>query len=217
MTVKDSCFILHRFRSGENNLIAKVYCKRLGQRNLFVREYFLFKTFKVGTFEPFNFIDGYFSSINGYFQPIDLTKVAFLSKKISQNFYRFEFMTKVSKAVLKFVRYPDDEIFELLKRATEIDGFFNFNFARFLLNLSNLLGFSIQNLNRAGWVNILDLGSCSKEDIGKGYCIFIHPRVLSTLKVIAEENSKPYEISKRDMEKIEKFFNRFLTFQVDNF
>ncbi len=216
MPVKDSCIVLHRFRSGELGLTARVYCKNLGLKTLFVPDYYSYKTFKVGAFEPFNLLELYLEEKNGSLQPVDLIGGRYLSRNIAADFFRFNFLSSVAKTVLRFVRYPDEEIFNLLKLTLGINGFYNYNLVRFWLNLAALLGFSVEKLNRAGWINVYDLGGCSKEEIGKGYCVFIPPKVLYTLKKVFG-SSKPFEIPKKEMESIEKFFNRFLSLQVENF
>jgi hypothetical protein len=197
-------------------LIVRTYCKNLGLKTLLVPDYFSLKTFKVGVFEPFNVVSLYLQSKNGFLQPVDILSSKNNAPIVSGNYARFEFMSKVSRAVLRFVKFPDAEIFDLLNLATEVEDFFNFNYIRFLLNFSKILGFSVEKINRAGWVNIVNLKGCSKEEIGKGYCIFIPPKGLFIIKRTSK-SVKPFEIPRKEMDKLEKFFGRFLKFQTENF
>jgi len=217
MTVRDSCFILHRFPAGEDSLLVKVYCRDLGRRTLLVPEYFTGNRYRLGTFEPFNILDLYLEETNGVLKPVDTLSVNFHSKEAASDFGKFVFLSKVAETVLKFISLPDRSIFELLEESTGIDDFFDFNLVRFWLNLAHLLGFSVEKLNQAGWVNVMDLGVCSPEEIRNGYCIFIPPKVLHILKQISQSETRPFHPGKVEMEKIEKFFKRFFSLQVENF
>ncbi len=217
MTVRDDCFILHRFRSGDDSLTLRAYCRELGNRSVFVPEYFDLKRFKLGVFEPFNVISLYLTERNGVLSAEDTLGVLNFSREAAFNFEKFLYLSKISETVLRFVRFADEEIFKLLLTAATIRDFFNFNLVRFWLNLANILGFSLQKLNRAGWVNVYDLGICKEEEIGKGYCVFVPPRVLSLLKRISESGTKPFNPRGDEMEKLERFFKRYFSLQVENF
>jgi len=217
MPVRDECIVLHRFRSGELGLTARVYCKKLGLKNFFVPDYFSHRTYRLGAFEPFNFLELYLEEKNGSLQPTDLIRVESVARRVASDFFRYGFLSSVAKTILKFVRYPDEEIFNLLRDALKVRDFFDYNLVRFWLSLSTVLGFSVEKLNRAGWVNAYDLGGCAKEEIGKGYCIFVPPKVLHTLKRVASVDAKPFKIPRGEMEKIEKFFGRFLSLHTENF
>ncbi len=217
MSIVDRCAVLKRFPVGADDLVARCYCERTGNISLFVPEYFSLKRYRLGAFEPFNLLKLHLSEKNGSPVVEDLISTENLSLQVSKNYRRFVFASKVSRFVLKFARFSEPELFRLLVNAWRVENFFNFNLVRFLISMANLTGFSVENLNRAGWVNVYNLGGCKEEEIGRGYCIFIPPSALSVIKKVAKEKTKPYQIGKREMERIEFFFERYFKLQSENF
>jgi len=217
MALVDKCFILQRFPSPDSSLIVKCYFQKLGKRTLFVPEYFYFQRFKVGIFEPFNVVEIHAESGGDLLTAIDTSECRCYSLKIAKNFPRFIFLSKLSKTVLKFVKEPEVEIFKLLESSLEIEGYFGFNFIRFLINLSSILGFSPQNLKKPGWINLITLSSCRKAEIKNHYCIFLNPEEFAVLKKVSILQTRPFSIRKKTTEGLERFFYRFLEFQNQNF
>ena len=215
MPSRDTCFILHRFPVGEKDLLVRCYFKKFGKRSLLVSDYL--KRFKLGAFEPFNEIDIYFQQKGDLLKAIDTLKVKFFSKEISSNFWRFVFVSKTAKVILKFINEPDEEIYQLLVTSAGIRGYFNFNYLRFLINLSTILGFSLQRLNRPGWVNLLNLSSCRENEVKNPYCTYISPKEFATLKRVSNEKTRPYEVGEKVTEGLESFFYRFLEFRRGQF
>ena len=217
MPLADKCFILQRFPSPDNSLIVKCYFQNLGKRTLFVPEYFNFQRFKIGIFEPFNVVKVHVESGGDILTAVDTSECRCWSPRIAKNFSRFIFLSKVSKTVLKFVKEPDREIFKLIETSLEIEEYFGFNLVRFLINLSSILGFSPQNLKKPGWVNLITLSSCGKEEIKNPYCIFINPEEFAVLKRVSLPQTRPFSIKRKTTEGLERFFYRFLEFQSQNF
>ena len=217
MTVRDSCFILSRFPAGDNSLISRVYCKILGQKSLLLPEYFLYEKYPLGSFELFNTGEFYITEWNNSLVVEDIISYRNNALKISRNLKRFLFLSKISKAVTRFAKEGDEEIFQLLLRSLNIEGNFDFNYIRFLINFSAILGFSPDNLKKPGWINLITLTSCKEEELKKGYCIYISPKEFAILKAVSQRETKPFEISQKVLEGLERFFYRFLKFQTENF
>lgn len=217
MTVRDSCLVLKRFPSGEGDLIARCYCQKVGLKSLFLPEYFLYERYPLGSFEPFNTLRLYLTEINGLLIVEDIVSFTNRSLKVAKNIKRFSFLSKVGKTVLNFASEGDKELFKLLLESLEVIQHFEFNLIRFWLNFSTLLGFSVERISRPGWVNMLNLADCRKEELGSGYCVYISPKEFDVLKRISQRGTKPFYIPKRVLEGLERFFFRFLKFQSENF
>ena len=215
MPSRDSCFVLHRFPLGDKDLLVKCYFKNFGKRSLLVKNYLT--NFKLGAFEPFNEVTLHFEQRGDLLKVTDISQLHFLCREISTDFDRFVFVSKVSKVVLKFVNEPDEGIYQLLLTAVGIGRYFNFNYLRFLINLSTILGFSVQKLDRPGWVNLINLSSCGREEIKNPYCTFISPKEFATLKRVSDTKTKPYEVGERVTEGLESFFFKFFEFRRGQF
>ena len=182
MTVRDCCFILKRFPAGNNSLISKAYCQSLGQQNLVLPEYFLYKKYPLGSFEPFNTGELYLSVKNNTLIVDDIISYQNNALNISRDYKRFLFLSKVSKAVIEFAKEGDREIYKSLLESLKIDNYFGFNLLRFLLNLSIILGFSLERLRKPGWINLITLTKCENKELKKGYCLYITSRVCNFKK-----------------------------------
>ena len=213
MVVKDTCFILNRFLVGENTLLGKCYFQNLGKKEIIITNYFL--NFRIGSFEPFNIVKLYLTQKGNTLRPLDVIEISFNAKSIAGNYQKFNFMSKVSKTILQFLNEADSEIFQLLLLTLNINSFFSFNYIRFLLNLTHILGFSIENLNRPGWINLIHMTNCKPEELKNFYCIYINPKEFSVIKKISEFHTKPFEVDKKLEKNLEKFFYKFLEFRKE--
>jgi len=213
--VKDDCFVLHRFPVGDFSLLAKCYCRKFGRRDFLIPDYFVpdREVPLLGFFEPFNLLRVDFKESNGTAVVEDTFLILSVSDKIVRNLDRYFFISKVSETALRFVKIPDGEIFELLKTSLRIESFFNFNLVRFWLNLSFLLGFSVKNLSRPGWVNLLTLKRCNPNELKNPYCVYISPREFSIIRRVLDERTAPFRISNRDIKRLEDFFFKFFSYQ----
>ena len=215
MTVSDRCLVLHRFPVGDNNLIAKCYFKRFGKRELFVPDYP--KRFKTGLFELFNEVELYFSQSGELLKAIDTLGGVYHSKVVCQDFNRYLFVSRTFRVVLLFINEPEEEIFNLLLTSLGITDFFNFNLIRFLLSLSTVLGFSVERLDRPGWVNLVHLAPCGEEEIKSSLCTYIGPEEFLTLKRVSNPSTRPYGVKERIAKNLERFFHRFFEFRKGQF
>jgi hypothetical protein len=214
--VKDTCFVLNRFPTGELSLIARCYCKKLGKVNFLLPDYFEYKKYPLGSFEPFNLTELYAEAKNGTLVVEDVLNYKSCFKgKVS--YKRFIYLSEISKTVLQFLKEADEGIFNLLLQAREIEDFYEFNLIRFWFNLSLLLGFSIENLKKPGWVNVLNLTKCRNEELGSYYCVYISPRIFNILKKISDERTKPFLVREKNFKELKMFFHRFLKLQTENF
>ncbi len=217
MVVSDRCFILNRFPVGDNSLLVKCYFENFGRRDLLVPDYFSGKRFKLGVFEPFNVLELYFKEEDNQAKVVDIISLQSFAQKIASNLYRYLFMSRVSKTVLNFVGIEDNEVFNLLLHSLRIESYFNFNLLRFWINLATVLGFSIESLKRPGWVNLLFLTACGKDELKNPYCIYLPPREFGILKRVMDEKTKPFEVGEKNLENLERFFFRFFRLQRENF
>jgi len=214
--VKDKCFILVRFPTGELSLLARAYCRKLGRVSLLMPDYFEYKRFPLGSFESFNLVELYAQSRNGALVVEDvLNYLKGFNGRIS--YKRFLYLAEISKTVAEFIAEPDEGIFKLVLRAGEVGDFYEFNLIRFWFNLSILLGFSPENLKRPGWVNVLNLTKCRSDEIGSYYCIYISPKTFRILKKVSDGATRPFLVSERDFRELKMFFHRFLKLQTENF
>jgi len=215
MSVKDRCLILHRFRIGENSLLVKGYCYRLGKQKILVPNFLT--NFRIGAFEPFNEVEIYLRQHNEQLKVIDTLRVDFCSKRIAQNVAQYFFLSRPFYTVLKFINEPDGEIYSMLRLTRQIKSFFEFNLIRFYLNLAHILGFSIENLQRPGWINIYTLTQCGEDEIKNPYCMFLSPKEFAIIKRVSDAKTKPFDISKKDFKGLEKFFHRFFELRKGQF
>jgi len=215
MVATDNCFVLHRFPVGELSLLAKCYCYHFGRRDFLIPDYFdqEREDTLLGFFEPFNLLKVDFEEKNGAPIVLDASFRRFVTSQVVRNLEMFYYLSKVSLTVLKFIRDPDREIFKLLETSLEINSFFEFNLIRFWLNLATILGFSIENLNNPGWVNLLTLKKCNPNEIKNPYCIYISPREFSTIKRILNKNTKPFGVPTKIFRQLEALFFKFFAYQ----
>ena len=214
MAVKDKCFILQRFPVGDFSLLTKCYCKTVGRRDFLAVNYFKSKSIPIGLLEPFNIVEIHFMEKNGVLYLVDGRIPHNITGKVVKNLDRYFFLSKISNTILKFIKEPDKDIFELLTASLVIEDFFNFNLIRFWLNLATILGFSIENLNRPGWINLMTLKKCNPNEIYYPYCIYLSPKEFSLIKRIENSQTKPFTVSANLLNKLEKFFFKFLNHQT---
>jgi hypothetical protein len=217
MSVSDKCFILNRFPIGLNSLLIQCYLENFGKRNLIVPEYFLGKRYKLGIFEPFNILKIIFHEKDGQLIVKDYISYHTFSLEIAKNFERFFFLSRISKTILDVINEGDREIFKLLVETLNVYTNFSFNLIRFWINLATILGFSVQNLHKPGWINLLFLTECGKEEIKNPYCVFLSPKEFAILKRVLNKNTKPFEIKNSEVENLERFFRKFFILQRENF
>ena len=217
MAVRDKCFVLKRFllNDDSNTLIAICYFRSFGKKSVIVSNYF--SKVKTGGFEPFNIIDLVLEQRNNKLLLIDTFNIVYFYRK-NDNFYeKFIFLSKVARTILKFLNEADEEIFNLLMLTSKINNFFSFNYIRFLINLTNILGFSLENLNHPGWINLLSLTSCREDELKNSYCVYLSPKEFGILKRISNIETRPFEIKKSLERNLENFFYRFLEFRQEQF
>ena len=215
MPVSDSCLVLHRFPVGEDNLLARCYFKNFGKRDLFIPDYT--ERFKTGIFEPFNEVELYFAQSGEQLKAVDTLKGVYHSKVVCRNFNRYLFVSRTFRVVYLFINEPEREVYNLLLTALGITDFFNFNLVRFLLSLSTVLGFSVERLDRPGWVNLMHLAPCGEEEIKSGLCTYIGPEEFLTLKRVANPSTRPYGVKEKVAKNLERFFHRFFEFRRGQF
>ncbi len=219
MAVRDKCFVLKRFLLNDesNTLIAKCYFRILGKKSIIVPNYF--SKVKLGSFEPFNIVDLFLEQRNNKLQLVDISEVIpFHKGEDNRDFYeKYIFLSKVAKIVLKFLNEADEDIFNLLTLTPQINNFFSFNYIRFLINLTNILGFSLENLTRPGWINLLSLTSCRSEELKNSYCVYLSPKEFGILKKVSDIGTRPFGIKKSIERNLESFFYRFLEFRKGQF
>ncbi len=217
MAASDRCAVLKRFPTADGSLMVKCYCQRGGHRSFYVPDYFEGDLVPPGSFEPFNLLTVHFEERNTLAVVLDISDLLEVSLKISRNFERFTFMSKVSLSVLKFVSGPEREVLELFERSLKVESFFEFNLIRFWLNLATVLGFSLEKLSKPGWVNLSTLGGCKEEEKKNPYCVYLSPREFSLLKRVSDPKTGPFRVGKRNLEGLEGFFTKFFTLQKENF
>lgn len=175
------------------------------------------KRFKLGIFELFNLVEIYFTEKDSQGIIEDFLNYKSFYKITDFNLYRYLFVSKVSKTILRFVSFPDNEVFNLLIQSLSVYQNFNFNLVRFWVNLATILGFSIQSLKKPGWINLIFLTSCNRNEVKNPYCVFLPPKEFAILKRIMNENTTPFKINKKDLENLERFFFKFFTLQRESF
>jgi hypothetical protein len=206
----DNGIILKRFPIGENSLAVYIYTPSLGLRSFIAPDYFKGEKYKLGLLEPFNYHFFWLEEENGSLTLVDWVEKEYFHLRAAKNYQRFHFMAQINKTILSFIKDGDPQVLDLILTAYAVEGNFNFNLIRFWLNLSTLLGFSIEKLNRPGWVNLLTLKGCSPREIHqKGVCIYVSPKVFFLLKRISHERTKPFIVHQKELLEVQGFFYRF--------
>lgn len=213
--VKDECIVLNRFLLNNKTLLSKCYFSILGRKDILVPNYF--SNFKIGTFEPFNIVKLYLVQRNNSLVANDILELSFVSRKASKDFEKFFYLSKIVKVILNFIREGDEEIFQLIRLAFAINKFYSFNYLRFLLNLLHILGFSIENLTKPGWINLTSLSSCKKREINNPYCIFLSPKEFAIIKRVLCNKTRPFKIEKKIEKSLDRFFYKFLEIHKNEF
>jgi len=206
--------VLRRLRGGDVDLIATLY-GTLGRVNLFVKEGYLNENKFFGVFEPFNLIKVDFSQNGNLIIPNDVLKIKRLSL-FACNFKRFIYMSKISKLILKYINFYDEELFyfilhNFIKDIKNVEA----SFLKFYIDFLRILGYKPKFLtteNIKGKFLKIDL---EKGEISKNGNYTVNASHLNILKKIYE--IKDYErirIGKKTSREIEKFLNDYAQYHL---
>jgi hypothetical protein len=208
--IGDYGVVLKRFPIGEYSLAVYIYTPTLGLRSFLAPDYFKGEKYKLGLLELFNYHFFWLEEENGTLTLVDWVEKEYYHPLAGKDYQRFRFMAQINKTIFSFIKEGDPQVLELILTAYGVEKNFNFNLIRFWLNLSTLLGFSIERLKRPGWVNLLTLKDCAPEEFNqKGVCIYVSPKVFSLLKRISQERTKPFIVPQKELLEVQGFFYRF--------
>jgi len=205
---------LRRLRGGGVDLIATLYGTS-GKVNLFVKEGYLNENKFFGIFEPFNLVEIDFFQNGNLIIPNDILKVKRLSL-FACDFKRFIYMSKVSKLILKYITFYDEELFYLIlhnfiKDIKNVEA----ELLKFYLDFLKILGYEPKFLtteNIKGKFLKIDL---EKGEISKNSRYTVKASHLNILKKIYE--MKDYErirVGKNTFKEVEKFLNDYIRYHL---
>ncbi len=104
--------VLKRFVVGDSDLLVKLYGYP-GITNLYVKDGALPSNEYIGVFEPFNVLTLVYKQTGQVIVPMDVMNVIRLSYYATQ-YERYEWMCQIGSFILKFIRYFDENLFNLV-------------------------------------------------------------------------------------------------------
>ncbi|MDQ7038131.1 MAG: recombination protein O N-terminal domain-containing protein [Aquificota bacterium] len=114
MSFKGKLVVLKRIRSGDDDLIAKVYSPA-GVVSVLVREGYLGSNPFLGVFEPFNLVEADLDQKGDILVPNDIISVRRYSL-LARDYNRYVWMSWVSLFVLTRISFYDERVFPLIVR-----------------------------------------------------------------------------------------------------
>lgn len=206
--------VLRRLRGGDVDLIATLYGTS-GKVNLFVKEGYLNGNKFFGIFEPFNLVKIDFSQNGKLIIPNDILRVKRLSL-FACDFKRFIYMSKISKLILRYITFYDEEIFYLILH-NFIKDIRNVEVAllKFYLDFLKILGYEPKFLNikniSGNFLKInLEKGEISKN--GKYTVKASHLNILR--KIYKMKDYERIRVGKKTFKEIEKFLNDYIQYHI---
>jgi len=146
MPTSSKVIVLKRMVVGDEDLLIKLYGWG-GVMRLFVREGALPERGYIGIFEPFNVLELSYRQAGDIILPLDIKKVDFLSYLALESYERYLWMCSVGNFFMKWVRYYDSQLFELLLKylTIKVDNINTF-LLRFKIDFLKALGVYTENI-----------------------------------------------------------------------
>jgi len=119
VSFKGKVVVLKRVRSGDDDLIAKVYSP-MGIVSVLVREGYLCSNPFLGVFEPFNLVEADLDQRGDILVPNDVISVKRYSL-LARDYRRYIWMSWVSLFVLTRISFYDERVFPLIVRYLTAD------------------------------------------------------------------------------------------------
>ena len=114
MSFKGKILVLKRVRSGDQDLIAKVYCQG-GVLSLLVRDGYSVSSPFFGVFEPFNLVEADVEQRGDVLVPNDVISVERISF-LARDYRHYTWMCWISLFVLTRIKLYDERVFRLITR-----------------------------------------------------------------------------------------------------
>ncbi len=225
---KDEAIVLRKSPVGSFDLSITVYTKQIGKENIYIPKGQLLKSSIITASEPFNWFKGVFKLIKGKLYLQEIETFQNLAIPISQNLDRFETAFSINKIFHKYVIFPDEKFFILLKKTlyylstTDKPEMIKLNFlAKFILlsgiypelERCQICKTKIRNSN-LGTISVEKAGTiCTNCTIKKEYSKEIYPYIKS-LKNINFQSLNRLNIPKKQKQQTEKFFYEYINYNV---
>ena len=113
MSFKGRVIVLRRLVVGDEDLLAKVYGWG-GLMNMLVKDGALPNSRYVSIFEPFNVLELSYRQMGEIILPLDVSGVRYLSYLALESYERYMWMCHLGNFFLRWVRYYDQQLFDLL-------------------------------------------------------------------------------------------------------
>jgi len=232
--IKDEAIVLKKSYVGDTDLSVLVYTKKTGKENIYIPKGQLIKHPYLPFLEPSNWIKGVFSFKKDkvYLEEIDNYKL--LALDIVKDLDKFNTLFKVFDIFNKYVGFPDERMFILLKKTLyylSVEKDVSLHNLNFLVKFIHLYGIfpelefcSIcgEEINRKNFVGLLaDFSAsvckkCQKKKKGINYTLnFNDILLLETLKNIQFKNLKDLKIPQKTEKKLTSFLEHYLKRQTE--
>lgn len=224
---KDEAIVLRKSFVGDFDLSITVYTRQTGKENIYIPKGQIIKSNLITATEPFNWFSGVFKYIKGklYLQEIDTYRN--LALPLAKDISRFNTAFDINFVFNRYVIFPDEKFFILLKKTLYYlsEGvnpeILKINFLVKLIYLSGIFpeldkcqqcsvkinqkNFSVLSIEKAG---CLCINCSSNREKFNNYSIL---NLLKKLKNISFKNIQNINIQKKEIEKLDKFLNAYLS------
>jgi len=232
--VKDEAIVLKKNYVGDVDLSVTVYSKKLGKESIYIPKGQLLKHPYVGLVEPLNWFKGVFSFKKDkiFIEEIDNHKL--LALDIAKDLEKFKTAFYVLDTFSKYVGFPDERLFILLKRSIyyiSINKDISLHKLSFLtkfinlygifpeLDFCNICGEEINRKNFLGFLadysNVL-CKKCKHKEKNISFSLsFNDILVLKILKTLPFKSLNELKISETTNKKLVSFLESYLKKQIE--
>ena len=205
--------VLKRVRSGDQDLIAKVYCQ-VGVQSILVREGYTSSSPFFGVFEPFNVVEADLEQKGDILVPNDVLSVERLSL-LATDCRRYLWMCWLSAFTLSRIRFYDERIFQLLVKFLKVDpgrsaGLYRVLFRLKVIEAMGLRPKFLERIPRRRRLKVkLSDGSAGEE--GE---VEVPAQVLATLRRISEKGIGRVSVEKGTLKRIEDLLDLYMEYHM---
>jgi len=232
--IKDEGIILKKSYIGDTDLSVLIYTKKTGKENIYVPKGQLVKHQYISLLEPSNWIKGIFSFKKDKVYIEEIDKYKLLSLNIVKDINKFNTLFKIIDIFNKYVGFPDERLFILLKKALyylSIEKDISNHYLNFFVKFIHLYGIFPElefcgicgeEINKNNFVGLLSDYSatvckkCKKRKKGINYLLTYNDiLLLEILKNIQFKNLKKLKIPDKTDKKLTNFLDFYLKKQME--
>ncbi len=213
MSFKGKVVVLKRVRSGDQDLIAKVYSQG-GVVSLLVRNGYLPSNPFFGVFEPFNLVEADLEQRGDLLIPNDVLNVERLSL-LARDYRRYTWMCWVAMYILTRIKLYDERVFYIILRSLTMNPKRKVAIHRvlFRIGLIEALGWRPKFLDeRIGRGRVkISMADGSVSDQGD---LEVHSAVLRTIKMLVELGAERVSVRGELLRQVEEFLDTYLDYHI---